>query len=79
MGYTSEAAAVILHHGFCDLDLNMIWCGYYEGNERSRRLQEKFGFRYNHTIKDMELPLLRETRTENFMYLTKEAYLQSIK
>jgi len=78
-GYTSEAAEVILRHGFCDLNLRMIWCGYYEGNERSRKLQEKYGFRYNHTVKDIELPLFCETRTEHFMYLTREAYLQSIK
>lgn len=30
--YVSEAAREIIRHGFEDLGMNTIWCGYYDGN-----------------------------------------------
>ena len=42
----SEAVREMLRHGFNDLAMNTIWCRYYEGNERSKRVQEKAGFIY---------------------------------
>ena len=45
-GYMSEAVREMLRHGFNDLAMNTIWCRYYEGNERSKRVQEKAGFIY---------------------------------
>lgn len=29
-----------------------VWCGYYEGNAQSRRVQEKCGFLPHHTIEN---------------------------
>ena len=31
-GYMPEAAREILRHGFEDIGMNTIWCGYYDGN-----------------------------------------------
>ena len=42
-----------MRHGFEDLGLALIWCGYFEGNIRSKRVQEKCGFRYHRTAKDV--------------------------
>ena len=39
-----EAAREIICHGFEDLGMSTIWCGYYEGNQKSKRVQEKIGF-----------------------------------
>jgi len=47
-GYMPEATREVLRHGFLDLGLSTIWCGYYEGNEKSARTQEKIGFRSHH-------------------------------
>lgn len=54
-----------MRHGFEDLGLALIWCGYFEGNIRSKRVQEKCGFRYHHTAKDVPCAiegLLRRAR-----------------
>ena len=45
-GIVPEAARELLRYAFEDLKLERIWCGYYDGNEKSRRVQEKLGFSY---------------------------------
>lgn len=70
-GYVSEAVRELIRHGFEDLKLNRIWCGYFEGNEKSKRVQEKCGFRYHHTNKDIYWALMDEVRTEHVMCLEK--------
>lgn len=62
-GLIPEATRELIRHGFQDLKLKKIWCGYYEGNEKSRRVQEKCGFQYHHTKKDLYQPQLKENRT----------------
>ena len=52
-GFIPEAVRELLCHGFEDLKLNKIWCGYFEGNIKSKRVQEKCGFIYHHTNKDI--------------------------
>ena len=42
-----EAARELLRHAFLDLNLVRIWCGYYDGNDKSKRVQEKLGFKFN--------------------------------
>lgn len=71
-GIMPEAARELIRHGFVDLHMKTIWCGYYDGNEKSRRVQEKCGFTYHHTCPDVPVPLLGETRTEHTKVLTKE-------
>ena len=71
-GYAPEAARELIRHGFEDLKLNRIWCGYFEGNDKSKRVQEKCGFRYHHTNKDIYWALMDEVRTEHVTCLEKE-------
>ncbi len=71
-GYVSEAVRELIRHGFEDLKLNRIWCGYFEGNDKSKRVQEKCGFRYHHTNKDIYWALMDEVRTEHVTCLEKE-------
>ena len=61
-GYMPEAATEMLRHAFVDLGMRAVWCGYYEGNEKSKRVQEKLGFEYNHTHPAVPVPLMGETR-----------------
>lgn len=63
-GYMPEACQELLRHGFEDLRLTVIWCGYYEGNAKSARVQEKLGFQYYDTHENTPVPLLGEVRTE---------------
>ena len=70
-GYMLEAAKEILRHGFGELGMNTIWCGYYGGNQKSKRVQEKVGFVYHHTCEEVPVPLLKEVRTGHTNVMTK--------
>lgn len=73
-GIMPEAARELLRHAFDGLGMRSVWCGYYDGNEKSRRVQEKCGFRYHHTCTDVPVPLLHETRTGHTNILTKDEW-----
>lgn len=73
-GYVKEASDCLLKYGFEDLKLNKIWCGYYAENVKSKRVQEKIGFHYVKTEKDVYLSLLDETRDEIMNVITAEEY-----
>lgn len=72
-GLIPEACKELIRHAFEDLSFVRLWCGYFEGNEKSKRVQEKCGFRYDHT-KEMYCQLLDETRTEHVGVLYKAAW-----
>lgn len=74
-GIMPEAVREVLRHAFEDLGMKKVWCGYYEGNTKSRRVQEKCGFRYQRTTEGVDVPLLHEKRTEHVNLLTKEDWL----
>jgi RimJ/RimL family protein N-acetyltransferase len=73
-GLITEAVQEIMRHGFEELGLKVIWCGYFDGNEKSWRVQEKCGFQYHHTKKDIEWPLMNDIRTEHITCITKEQW-----
>ena len=73
-GLVPEAAWEMLRHAFEDLHLKRVWCGYYDGNERSKRVQEKLGFRYQWTSEDAPVPQMGETRKGHVNCMTKEEW-----
>ena len=75
-GIIPEAAEALIRHAFENLGMRAIWCGYYEGNEKSRRVQEKLGFCYRYTTEGLHVRLLNEYRTGHTSILTKEAWLK---
>ena len=75
-GIVPEAAKEMIRHAFEDLSMNAIWCGYYDGNIKSKRVQEKLGFEYVRTTKNLDVPLLGEKRTGHSSILTKEHWEQ---
>ena len=70
-GLIPEAVRELIRHAFCDLKLKRLWCGYFEGNEKSKRAQEKCGFVYHHTDKDIPWELMNDVRTEHITCLEK--------
>ena len=72
--YMPEAAKEILRHGFEDLGMNVIWCGYYDGNQKSKRVQEKLGFTYHHTCQKVPVPQMHEVRVGHTNQMTKEQW-----
>lgn len=75
-GLIPEAVEVLLRHGFEDLKLENIWCGYYEGNAKSARVQEKCGFVYQYTQENVICSLLDEVRTEHISCLSKQCWME---
>ena len=75
-GIIPEAVREILRHAFEDIGMNKVWCGYYDGNVKSKRVQEKCGFRYQWTTPDVDVPLMNEIRTGHVSCLTKEEWEQ---
>ena len=71
-GIMPEAVNEILRHAFEDLSMQKVWVGYYEGNTKSRRVQEKCGFRYQWKSENLDVPLMHETRTGHVSLMTKE-------
>lgn len=74
LGLIPEALLEIMRYAFEQIDLNILWSGYFEGNNRSKRVQEKCGFRFHHTEKDKEWPLIHAVKTQHIMCITKEEW-----
>lgn len=75
-GLIPEGVMALLTHGFEEIGLCKIWCGYFEGNEKSRRVQEKCGFLYHHTNYNRLWQKTGEIRTEHISCLTREQWLK---
>ncbi len=72
-GLIPEAVRALLSRCFNELRLSAVWCGYYDGNLKSKRVCEKCGFKFHHTNPDIISPL-GDVRTEHFYIMTKEDY-----
>ncbi|MCR5611330.1 MAG: GNAT family N-acetyltransferase [Clostridiales bacterium] len=75
-GIVPEAAREVLRHAFEDLKLERVWCGYYHGNAKSKRVQEKLGFKYQWTTDDVPVPLMGEIRKGHVNLMTKEDWAE---
>ena len=73
-GIITEAAQEIIRHAFAELKLQRVWCGYYDGNVKSRRVMDKLGFVYHHTNEGIEVKAVNEIRTGHVMLLTRKAW-----
>lgn len=73
-GYMPEAAERVLRHAFEDLGMRAVWCGYYEGNLKSKRVQEKLGFEYIYTHPAVPVPLMNEIRIGHTNRMTREQW-----
>jgi len=74
-GYIPEAAKEIMRYGFENLNMTKIWCAYYDGNTKSKRVQEKLGFIYQFTTNDLNVPLMNEVHIGHVNLMTKEQWL----
>lgn len=76
-GIIPEAAEVMLKHAFEDCGMNKVWCAYYEGNDKSKRTQEKIGFKPQWYSEGVDVPLLGEVRNGFVNMMTKEDFYKS--
>ncbi len=73
-GLIPEAVRELIRYAFDELRLKTLWCGYFDGNVKSKRVQEKCGFKYHHTNKDIYWPLMNDIRTEHITCLPREVW-----
>ena len=73
-GIMPEAVKEILRHAFEDIGMTKVWIGYYEGNSKSKRVQEKSGFRYQWKSEGVDVPLMHEKRTGHVSSMTKDQW-----
>lgn len=73
-GLMPEAVRELIRHAFAGLNMKTLWCAYFDGNEKSRRCQEKAGFTYHHTNRDIHWQLMDDIRTEHVTRLTREEW-----
>lgn len=78
-GLIPEAVNELMRHGFEDLGLECIWCAYYDGNEKSKRVQDKCGFTYQYTKENIYVSLIDEYKTEHVTLITKQNWVDSHK
>ena len=75
-GIMPEAVFMLLKHAFIDLEMNKIWSAYYDGNEQSKRVQEKCGFHYMRTEDNVDVPSLNEKRIVHVNCLTRNEWME---
>lgn len=74
-GLIPEAMREVIRYAFADLQLKNLWCGYFDGNEKSKRAQEKCGFRHHHTGEKTYYPLTNDYRIEHVCLLTRNEWI----
>ncbi|MDU2589447.1 MAG: GNAT family N-acetyltransferase [Streptococcus sp.] len=74
-GLIPEAVREIMRLGFDDLNLEKLWCGYFDGNTKSQKVQEKCGFRYHHTKEKVPCALEGVLRTEHITCFSKAEWI----
>ncbi len=47
-GYMPEACRELLRYAFEELNCELVWCAHHDKNNKSARVQEKCGFRFDH-------------------------------
>ena len=76
-GIVPEAARLLLRHAFEELNLARVWCGVYDGNERSKRVIEKLFFKYQWTTENAHVHQMGETCSIHVYCLINDEWKES--
>lgn len=77
-GLVPEAMKELMRYAFKELDFSALYCGYFRGNEKSARAQEKCGFKYLKTNENKYWELTDDIRTEIITKITKEEWQKEV-
>jgi len=78
-GLIPEAMRELMRYAFEKMELKTIWCGYFDGNLKSKRVQEKCGLKYHHTRENVPCAIPNVFRTEHITKITKEDWSSCLK
>lgn len=74
-GIVPEAVNCLISLGFNVLDLDLIWCGHFDFNANSKRVNEKCGFKYRFQKKEILKLLGNKEVTTLYYCIFKSEYL----
>jgi [ribosomal protein S5]-alanine N-acetyltransferase len=76
-GIIPEAVNCLIKYGFTELDLDIIWCGHFDFNHNSKRVNEKCGFKFRFK-KNEKLRLLDNKEVTTWYYsILKSEYIEN--
>lgn len=78
-GYATEALSEIIRLCFVDIGLSRVWCGYFDGNEKSKRVIEKCGLKFSHRNEHLFNGLRQEYYDESMMCISASDFLRILK
>lgn len=78
-GLIPEAVMCLMDYAFETLKCPQLWSGYFDGNEKSKRVQEKCGLSYRYTLKNFIWTITNEIKTEHITSITYSEYLKKFR
>lgn len=76
-GYASEAVETVLYYCFHRLDLDLVWFGHFDYNEKSKNVIKKSGAKYKF-YKDQVIRILDHKPVRTMYYvLDRDIYIES--
>lgn len=75
-GIVPEAVNHLIVFGFEQLHLDLIWCGHFDFNTKSKRVNEKCGFQYRFQKTDRYKLFNNRIITSVYYCMTKEEYFE---
>lgn len=72
-GYAPEATRELIRLAFDEQGARTLWCGWFDGNEKSRRVSEKCGFRHVRT-EQKYWPRIGKNVTQHISRLTRDEW-----
>lgn len=73
-GLIPEAVRCLMAYGFERKGMKKLWGSYFDGNEKSKRVQEKCGLTYQYTLHNVEWAAIHARLTEHVTCITKEQW-----
>ena len=74
-GLIPEAVREIMRHGFDDLSLEKLWCGYFDGNTKVTEGSGKMWVPLSSYKRERSVCIGRCSRTEHITCLSKEGWI----
>ncbi len=75
-GFATEALTAIIKTCFMEIGLSRVWCGYFDGNEKSKRVIEKCGLKFSHKNEHLFNGLRQEYYDESMMCISASDFLR---
>lgn len=63
-GFMKQSIKYMLNYAYSTLNVENVWCGWFENNTRSEKIQKDCGFRLHHIVDNVKISCFHENRRE---------------